>query len=578
MKTERKWLAEEDENKGHTAIAKIVEENRVLLSMNKALMDNDQFGILVTDLDGTVMEFNRTAENLLGKKADHVLGSYIGNIQEIGQYVVEALTAEKRFEKIHVFVGRKLEQASLVDTFPLYDEDSRLVGAFAQLHDITEVCRVHERFNYLTNYDELTGIPNRKFLESILAEWMGEDARYQDKGGLTVVHLGLDRFKVVNDTLGYADGNDVLKKIVQRLQSSLKTHELIARVGGDEFIIVAPYADAWENEQIGERLHTLFNEPFMIKGYEFHMTASMGIALYPDDASTPEDLLFKAEVAKSYAERNGKNQFVLYTKRLDFDSHERILLEASFRKAMDLNELVLHYQPKIDMKTGLISGIEALVRWQHPEKGLISPTEFIPLAEELGLISRLDEWVLREACEQNKRWQEMGFTPMSVAVNLSSSQFMSHKLIRLVETILKETGLEAEYLELEITETMAMNVNYAIPTLKRLNALGVQISLDDFGTGYSSMNYLTKFAIDSLKIDRSFIWNIEKGESDSIIVSTMIRMAHGLGLKVIAEGVEDTKQLQFLNEHGCDEVQGFIFSKPVPAEEIESQFLATLNG
>lgn len=541
-------------------------------------MDNDQFGILVTDLDGTVMEFNRTAENLLGKKADHVLGSYIGNIQEIGQYVVEALTAEKRFEKIHVFVGRKLEQASLVDTFPLYDEDSRLVGAFAQLHDITEVCRVHERFNYLTNYDELTGIPNRKFLESILAEWMGEDARYQDKGGLTVVHLGLDRFKVVNDTLGYADGNDVLKKIVQRLQSSLKTHELIARVGGDEFIIVAPYADAWENEQIGERLHTLFNEPFMIKGYEFHMTASMGIALYPDDASTPEDLLFKAEVAKSYAERNGKNQFVLYTKRLDFDSHERILLEASFRKAMDLNELVLHYQPKIDMKTGLISGIEALVRWQHPEKGLISPTEFIPLAEELGLISRLDEWVLREACEQNKRWQEMGFTPMSVAVNLSSSQFMSHKLIRLVETILKETGLEAEYLELEITETMAMNVNYAIPTLKRLNALGVQISLDDFGTGYSSMNYLTKFAIDSLKIDRSFIWNIEKGESDSIIVSTMIRMAHGLGLKVIAEGVEDTKQLQFLNEHGCDEVQGFIFSKPVPAEEIESQFLATLNG
>jgi EAL domain-containing protein (putative c-di-GMP-specific phosphodiesterase class I) len=258
---------------------------------------------------------------------------------------------------------------------------------------------------------------------------------------------------------------------------------------------------------------------------------------------------------------------------LDSDSHEKVLLEASFRKAMDSGELILYYQPKIDIKTGLMSGVEALVRWQHPERGLILPAEFIPMAEETGLISQLDEWVLREACEQNKKWQGMGFSPISVAVNLSSAQFASHKLIGLVETILKETGLKPEYLELEITETMTMDVDHAIPTLEQLNGLGVKISLDDFGTGYSSLNYLTKFAIDRLKIDRSFIWNIEKSGSDSNIVITIIRMAHSLGLKVIAEGVEDNKQLQFLNEHGCDEVQGFFYSKPLPAEEIKAKFL-----
>lgn len=217
--------------------------------------------------------------------------------------------------------------------------------------------------------------------------------------------------------------------------------------------------------------------------------------------------------------------------------------------------------------------VEALVRWQHPERGLLLPGEFIPMAEETGLISQLDEWVLREACAQNKKWQDTGMVPISVAVNLSSAQFTNHKLVEWIEAILMETGLKPEYLELEITETMAMDVEHAIPTLKQLNELGVKISLDDFGTGYSSMNYLTKFTIDRLKIDRSFIRNIEKGGSDSNIVITIIRMAHSLGLKVIAEGVEDNKQLQFLNEHGCDEVQGFFYSKPVPAEEIKKNFL-----
>lgn len=546
-------------------------ENKQLMSMHKALIDNNQSGILIVDLDGTVMELNRTAENLLGQKARDMLGAHVRKIPGISKYIIKVLEGRKTFEKIHLLIENKLDQTCLLDAFPMYDETDKLVGAFAQLHDITEAYRVHEQFNYLSNHDEPTGLPNRKFLTTKLASFI--EVNKSNQGGLAVLHFGLDRFKLVNDTLGYTDGDEVLKRIVQRLEISLETNEFMARVGGDEFIVIAPCENDEETLQIGERFHSLFNEPFVMKGYEFHITASIGIAMHPDDGFTPEELLSKADTAMSYAKKSGKNQFIFYTKKLDSDSQEKILLEASFRKAMDSDELILYYQPKIDIKTGLISGVEALVRWQHPERGLIPPDEFIPMAEETGLIGQLDEWVLREACEQNKKWQNAGAVPFTVAVNLSSAQFSSHKLIGLIETTLKETGLKPEYLELEITETMAMDVDHAIPTLKQLNALGVKISLDDFGTGYSSMNYLTKFAIDRLKIDRSFIWNIEKGGSDSNIVITIIRMAHSLGLKVIAEGVEDNKQLQFLNEHGCDEVQGFFYSKPLPAEEIKTKFL-----
>lgn len=550
------------------------EENRQLMSMHKAMMDNDQYGIVITDLEGMVVEINHTAENLLGQKAHQLVGRHVRNIPEISEYMLEVLNAEKRFESIHVSLGNKIDEASLLDTFPMYDEDAKLVGAFAQVHDITEAYRVHERFNHISNHDDYTGLPNRNFLVTKLTDLMVEGKPTQGGNGLAVLHFSLDRFKIVNDTLGFTAGNEILIKIVQHLKLYVKPQEFMARIGGDEFIIIAPYEDESEALQIGHRLHSLFSEPFVLKGYEFHITASIGIVLYPEDGSTPEELLAKADTAMSYAKKNGKNQFVFYTKALDVDAHEKILLEADFRKALDSDELILHYQPKIDIKTGLMSGVEALVRWQHPERGLIPPDQFIPMAEETGLIHQLDEWVLREACAQNKKWQDAGLAPISVAVNLSSAQFTNRKLVELVETILTESELKPEYLELEITETMAMDVEHAIPTLQQLNALGVKISLDDFGTGYSSMNYLTKFAIDRLKIDRSFIWNIEKGGSDVNIVVTIIRMAHGLGLKVIAEGVEDNEQLQFLKEHGCDEVQGYFYSKPLPAEAIQKRFLA----
>ena len=544
-------------------------ENKRLMSMQKLLMNNDQYGIIVTDLNGTVIECNDTAEYLLGQKAQQMLGSPAKNIAEIGAYIVEVLNEKKRFEKIHVNFGKTDELICLVDVIPIVDDNNKQIGAFVRLQDVTEAYRVNEQFNYMSNHDEHTGLPNRNYLKDKIASLIEENNSTRVKEGLAVIHFGLDRFKIVNDTVGYTDGDKILKTIVRRLKNSLGPNDFIARVGGDEFVIVAPFENRTEVFRSSERLLSLFNDPFVMKGYEFHITVSVGVALHPDDDSIPEELLFKANTAMSYAKKSGKNQFVIYSKNLESDAHERIVLEASFRKALDSDELILYYQPKIDIKTGRIIGVEALVRWQHLERGLMLPAEFIPMAEETGLISQLDEWVLRKACEQNKKWLDSGLPPISVAVNLSSVQFASPKLEGLIETILKETGLKPEYLELEITETMAMNVDYAIPTLNRLDALGVKISLDDFGTGFSSMNYLTKFTIDRLKIDRSFIWNIDKSASDSNIVVTIIRLAHSLGLKVIAEGVEDNKQLQFLDNHGCDEVQGFFYSKPVPAEGIQ---------
>jgi len=551
-------------------------QNKKLTILHQIMMDNNQYGVLTTDLDGVVQEYNGRAEELLCRSNSDVVGSYIGDLPEIGEYMLSVLNDGKKFEDIYIFFDKtsvKSEAVYLFDTYPIYDEQSAITGAFSQLRDVTEIHNVHRRFNYLANHDEQTGLPNRRFLITKLLGLIEQKEAVGENKRLAVIYLDLDRFKIVNDTLGHIHGDTILK----RIEVGLELEGLIARVGGDEFVIIVPSAEQKETLEIGNKLQEIFSEPLIMNDYEFHITASMGVALYPKDGSTPEDLLMKADTAMFHAKKSGKNQMIIYSDDLNPNSHAKILLEASLRKAIESEEFILYYQPKVNINTGLIIGMEALVRWQHPELGMIAPDEFIPMAEETGLIAQLDEWVLREACEQNKKWQDMGIPPFSVAVNLSSNQFSSDKLIDLVETILCETGLKSEYLELEITETMTMNVKHAIPTLKQLDAIGVAVSVDDFGTGYSSMSYLTKFAIDCLKIDRSFIWNIEKSKSDSNIVITIIRMAHNLGLKVIAEGVEDEKQLQFLQQHGCDEVQGFFFSKPISPEEIETG-LALLQG
>ncbi|WP_318614110.1 EAL domain-containing protein [Sporosarcina sp. YIM B06819] len=551
-------------------------QNRQLNMLHQVMMDNSQYGVITTDLDGVILEFNIRAEILLRQKIRDMVGNHVQNLNDIGKYIEAVLNEKKRYDDVYITIGEEGDPSRrfcLFDAFPIYDDSYQTIGVFAQLRDITEVYNVQQRFNFLANHDEQTGLPNRRFLTANLTSLIEEMDGIEVNDQLAVIHLDLDRFKIVNDTLGQKDGDLVLKRIANRLASHLEENDFIARVGGDDFILIVPLKQQDEVQQFGDRLVMLFNEPFIMKGYDFHITASIGIAVFPNDGRTSEELLVKADTAMFQAKKQGKNQFVLYSDELDPKSHDKILLEASLRKAIDSDELVLYYQPKINVKTKKMIGVEALVRWQHPTLGMLPPSEFVPLAEETGLIKQMDEWVLRTACNQNKKWQDMGISPFSVAINLSSNQFASDLLPDLVQSVLCETGLKPEYIELEITETMTMDVEHAIPTLKKLNELGVKISIDDFGTGYSSMNYLTKFPIDRLKIDRSFIWNIEKNVSDSNIVITIIRMAHNLGLKVIAEGVENKEQLQFLQDHGCDEVQGFYFSKPLTVENIEAGFL-----
>ena len=551
-------------------------QNRQLNMLHQVMMDNSQYGVITTDLDGVILEFNIRAEILLGLKKRDIVGKHVRNLHDIGQYIQAVLYEKKRFDDVYITIGEEgdpTKRFCLFDAFPIYDDSYIVIGVFAQLRDITEVYNAQQRFNFLANHDEQTALPNRRFLTANLTSLIEEMNGVKVNNQLAVIHLDLDRFKIVNDTLGQKDGDIVLKRIANRLVSHFGEKDFIARVGGDDFMLIVPVKQKGEVQQIGERLVKIFNEPFIMKGYDFHITASIGIAVFPNNGRTTEELLVNADTAMFQAKKQGKNQFVLYSDELDPKSHDKILLEASLRKAIDSNELVLYYQPQINIKTKEMIGVEALVRWQHPKLGMLPPSEFVPLAEETGLITQMDEWVLRTACKQNKKWQDMGIPPFSVAINLSSNQFASDKLPDLVQSVLCDTGLKPEYIELEITETMTMDVEHAIPTLKKLNELGVKISIDDFGTGYSSMNYLTKFPIDRLKIDRSFIWNIEKNVSDSNIVITIIRMAHNLGLKAIAEGVENEKQLQFLREHGCDEVQGFFFSEPLPVENIEAEFL-----
>ncbi|WP_203247227.1 putative bifunctional diguanylate cyclase/phosphodiesterase [Sporosarcina beigongshangi] len=551
-------------------------QNRQLNMLHQVMMDNSQYGVITTDLEGNVLEFNIRAEILLGNKIRDVIGNHARHLTGIGQYMEAVLSEKKRFDDVYITIGNEGDPAQrycLFDAFPIYDDSYQTIGVFAQLRDITEVYNVQQRFNFLANHDEQTGLPNRRFLLANLTNMIEERDKNKANGQLAVIHLDLDRFKIVNDTLGQKDGDFILKRIANRLANYSGENNFIARVGGDDFVLIFRLQEQDDVQQIGQQLLTLFNNPFAMKGYDFHITASIGVAVYPNNGRTTEELLVKADTAMFQAKKQGKNQFVLYSDELDPKTHDKILLEASLRKAIDSDELVLYYQPQIDIKTNTMIGVEALIRWEHPTLGTLLPSEFVPLAEETGLINQMDEWVLRTACKQNKKWQDMGIRPFSVAINLSSNQFASNKLPELVQRVLCDTGLKPEYIELEITETMTMDVEHAIPTLRELNELGVKISIDDFGTGYSSMNYLTKFPIDRLKIDRSFIWNIDNNDSDSNIVITIIRMAHNLGLKVIAEGVENDKQLQFLYEHDCDEVQGFFFSKPLSVEMIESSFV-----
>ncbi|MBL0388719.1 EAL domain-containing protein [Tumebacillus sp. ITR2] len=428
--------------------------------------------------------------------------------------------------------------------------------------------RSQRQITHMAYHDDLTNLPNRKHFTDVLGQALNMAQITESK--IAVMFLDLDRFKNVNDSLGHATGDRLLREVSRRLLGSLSENHLLARMGGDEFAMLVPDLESPEDAaKLAQRALGLFETPLLFEGREFMITASIGISVSPQDGNDAETLLRNADTAMYSAKEGGRNNFQFYTPEMNEMILEQLETEKSLRYALDHDEFVLFYQPQVDIATGQIIGTEALIRWQHPERGLVPPNQFIPIAESVGLIVPLGEWVLRTACIQNKEWQAAGFPPIKVAVNLSARQFEQPNLVDTVASILEETGLHPQYLHLEITETLAMkNANHAIDKLYALKNLGIQLSIDDFGTGYSSLNYLKKFPIDTLKIDRSFVGDIPGDSDDAAIVTAIIAMAHNLKLTVVAEGVESQAQLEFLRAQNCNEMQGFLFSRPVPAHEV----------
>ncbi len=426
--------------------------------------------------------------------------------------------------------------------------------------------RVEDMIRHQASHDRLTSLPNRLLFDERLS--LALAYTHQQGEMLAVMFLDLDRFKTINDTLGHAIGDQLLQQVAQCLVRCLKQGDTIARWGGDEFTLILPQIQsAHDATEIAKRIIKALETPFDCNGQEIHVTTSIGIALAPYDGEDAETLLKNADTAMYRAKQQGKNDFQLYAPDMNAQALDQLVLANDLYRALNRGEFLLHYQPQVSLKTGQIVGMEALVRWQHPERGLVPPNQFIPLAEETGQISAIGEWVLQTACAQNKAWQKAGLPPIRIAVNLSARQFQQQNLAKLIDRVLSETGLEAQYLEVEITESIAMqNVKVTISVLKELQSMGVSISIDDFGTGYSSLATLKRFPLHILKVDREFVKDLTTDAKDAALIRAIVTLGHGLDLAVIAEGVETAEQQEFLRSIGCDAMQGYLFSKPLPAE------------
>ena len=431
----------------------------------------------------------------------------------------------------------------------------------------------NKQLRHLASHDALTGLPNRVLLDDRLSQAVAHAE--QDGHSFGVAMFDLDRFKVVNDSLGHRAGDALIKEVAHRLAGVARGTDTVGRLGGDEFLFImdrlAKHEDA---EHIARRAVKALELPIRLDGVDLHTSASIGIAMFPADGKSAEALIANADAAMYCAKQRGRNNIQCYAEGMNSATQERVKLESDLHQALSLKQLELHYQPKVDTKTGLIHGVEALVRWRHPHRGLVPPGEFIPLAESCGLIDGIGEWVVRESCRQARAWQLEGLPPLRVAVNLSAFQFRQGNLLQMIREALQAAQLEPRFLEVEITESALMSdPEESVTILEQLSRMGVVVSVDDFGTGYSSMSYLRRFPIDKLKIDRGFIAELISRADDASIVRAIVSLAHSLRLKVVAEGVETSEQLNVLRSLGCDQYQGFWFSPAVPA----TQFAALLR-
>ena len=463
----------------------------------------------------------------------------------------------------------------------IFDDQLKALTIVGTAQDISERKRSEREIHRLAYYDSLTGLPNRVLFKDRVTQAIAHARRYRYH--LAVLFLDLDRFKLINDTLGHNVGDLLLKHLADRLSESIRhsdsigrstetaqTHEL-ARLGGDEFtVLLTNLKDVQDASKVARRILEGLAQPFLVSGHEIFVTVSVGIAIFPADGDSVDMLLKNSDTAMYHAKEQGRNNFQYYSNAMNAAANERLMLEREVRHATEREEFVVYYQPQIDLRSGRIMGAEALVRWQHPQRGLLAPGEFLQAASDTGMIRTIDEWVLRTACRQNRAWQQRGLAVPSVSINVSNSLFHGSTLLKAVEAAFAETGLTPDRLELELTESIAMrNVDTSITVLQQLKAMGVQLAIDDFGTGYSSLSYLQRLPVNRVKIDQSFVRELLSRVQPVPIVRAIIAMAHSLQLEVLAEGVEEETQRSILLAEGCDQAQGYLFGRPMPAAEFE---------
>ncbi len=566
-------------NKGefdHIIVSGVIITDRVRsqneLKLTATVFDHSAEAILITDGAMHALSINRAFTTITGFSEEETIGT-TSSLFERGNHLEAMRTALSDSGNWNGEVEWLSKDGRLcfewVTVTKVIDNDGAASNYIVIFSDITEKKRAEEHIQYLAYYDPLTSLPNRVLLEDRIQVAIAAAKRENHK--IAIAFLDLDHFKTINDSLGHQYGDKILSEVAKRLKRNVREYDTVARLGGDEFIIVFPRLH--EAEEVAAITRKLLEElalPYFSDNIELRLTVSIGVSVFPDDGDDFSRLIMNADAAMYHAKASGRNNMQFFIGEMNRRAAELLSMENHLRRAIEREEFVLHYQPQIDLRTDRIVGFEALVRWLDPDRGMIPPNQFIPIAEERGLIGPIGDWVLREACRQNRAWQDAGLPKLPVAVNISAQQFRAKDLIEKIKRVLHETGLEPQYLELEVTESTVMeDAESLIATLEELQQIGVLLAIDDFGTGYSSLSYLKRFPIDKIKIDRSFIRDIPDDKDDYSIVRAIISLSQNLNLKVIAEGVETIEQLTALRESCCDQYQGFYFSKPVATEAIE---------
>ena len=540
----------------------------------RAIMNSVIDGILTINAEGRIESCNLAAAEMFGygdaEMQGHILDALVPEVAAIDPTGILSIRGLATMPNDHVVevTGRRKDGSAFPIELSVTESDLQDNHAFiATIRDVTTRKANEEMIRYQATHDALTDLPNRSVFDTNLEDCLETAARTGER--LAVLFLDLDRFKMVNDTLGHSVGDALLVELGKRLRASLRESDIVARMGGDEFILVLRHLSCRNDATMkANRILDAIHPPFELEGHELHVTASIGISMFPDDGKTSEHLLKMADLALYRAKDEGRNRAQLCTPTMDASAQQQMRLEIELRTAIEQGQLTLVYQPQIQLDTGRLVGVETLARWQHPELGFISPDQFIPLAEETGLIYDLGLWVLRSACRQHKRWRDAGLDKLRLAVNISGRQLQRAGFENDLMGVFDETGMDLECLELELTESILMQPGESGEILTWLTSMGINLALDDFGTGYSALSYLRRFPIDRIKIDRSFVNEIDTNQSDAALARAIVGMAHGLNMQVIAEGVETDAQLDLLKHYGCDEAQGYLLARPMAPSNI----------